>query len=34
MTTTATIRTMTAALDSSNDGDYEGLCSLFTRTVA
>ena len=30
MTTTATIPTVTAALDSMNDGDYEGLCSLFT----
>lgn len=35
MTTTATIPTIRAALDSMNDGDYEGLCSLFTpdRTV-
>lgn len=30
MTTTATIPTIEAALGSMNDGDYEGLCSLFT----
>ncbi|RWZ52544.1 nuclear transport factor 2 family protein [Labedella phragmitis] len=30
MTTTDTAPIITAALNSMNDGDYEGLCSLFT----